>query len=432
MIGVPHYDDEAIDDLPFIVDDLRELDAAFTSAGYQVEMHDPQRTHHDAVRQAIESFFDRAAPQQTQVVYLSGHGVHYRGRDYLVPASASTRADNFPESCLLLDFGHVIEKSRGGDVAVFVDACREGIHLLEKSTMNTAAWSRQRLARVQGRRVFYLYACGPGERAWFTPSPKAFSVLSRALSLAIGDVHGAATLEEFRVVMQATIDAIAAEYRLPGQKMHVLSEYDPAECVLVTRPAAPGPPVWSAEGVAAEGDLDGEPTGVPERAADEVAALPRILEQLESDLRRAAQQAEEALDHFLEPRGLLALADPDWLTDAGCGLRPWLADLQAAVRQGRTVDALIGARAWHQYAARAAQEVERLLEANSAPETHFRELRSRLRLYRAKAGQLGFLESAPLSELHTAARAALQDRPVDLDAAEQRIAEYARALSAPR
>jgi Caspase domain len=447
LLGVPRYDDPGIDDLPFIVDDLRELGGAFGSAGYQVEAHDVGHTHRDAIGSAVESFFDRAVPRQTQVLYLSGHGVHYRGQDYLVPASASTLVDNFPDRCVLLNFGHIIEASRAGDVVVFVDACREGIHLREKATMNTAAWSRRRCERVRGRRVYYVYACGPGERARFTGGPEAFSVFSRALSLAVADSRGPVTLEGFRVSMQRTVDALTTEHRLPSQKVHVLSEDDPAECVLVARSvlhrAAASPLRPDRDDPDRDDpdrddpdrddpdrdDLDEAVTVVPERAAAELVALARILEELDSDLRLGAQLATEALDRFVEPAGLLALADADWLTDSGCGLRPWLADLEAAVRQGRAADAAIGARAWRRHADKATEVVKLLVEANSAPGRRYKELRSRLRMSTAKAGRLGLAEVASLPGLHVAALAALDEVPTDLDAAERRIAEYARALN---
>ncbi|WP_239341395.1 caspase family protein [Frankia sp. CiP3] len=448
LVGVPSYEDTSIDDLPFVEEDLRELMAALEPVGYQVEVHDVRRTNRDAIESAIESFIDRASRKQTLVLYLSGHGVHGNGQDYLVPSSAFTRSGKFFDKCVPIDFRGYIDASNAGDVVILVDACREGVHLQEKATMGAAGWSRRRVQRVKERRIFYVYACGPGERARFTRGSDAFSVFSRALSIAMADEHGPATLAEFRATVQNKIDALTTEHKLPSQRVHVLSESDPAECILVARPVAPvnaatcsttadngvteaasRSPAAALTNMINEDDPEQAVTVVPDDAADELPALVGILETLESDLRRGSRLALDAMDRFTRPEGLLALADPEFLTDSGRGLRPWLADLQAAVRAGRRKDAAIGIAAWRRHAAQAAQATERLINANAAPRDRYEQLRSRLRVYTAKAGRLGLLEDAVLSILHAKARATLDEVPTDLRLAERCILDYADALS---
>ncbi|WP_322768293.1 caspase family protein [Frankia sp. Cr1] len=424
LLGVPYYEDTSIDDLPFVEEDLRELMAALEPVGYQVEVHDVRRTNRDAIESAIESFIDRASRKQTLILYLSGHGVHGNGQDYLVPSSAFTRSGKFFDKCVLIDFRDYIDASHAGDVVILVDACREGVHLQEKATMSAAGWSRRQVQRVKGRRVFYVYACGPGERARFTRGSDAFSVFSRALSIAMADERGPSTLAEFRVAVQETVDALTTEHELPSQRVHVLSESDQAECILVARPPATAP-----TDVINKDDSEPVVTVVPDDAPDKLPALAGILETLDSDLGRGTRLALDAIDRFTRPEGLLALADPEFLTDSGRGLRPWLADLDAAVRAGRRNDAAIGIAAWRRHAAQAAQAAECLIDANAAPRNQYEKLRGRLRAYRAKAGRLGLLEDAALSILHAKARATLDEVPTDLRLAERCILDYADALS---
>ncbi|MFD0429516.1 caspase family protein [Streptomyces zhihengii] len=85
LVGVPSYRDTAVSDLPFVENDLRELAQALDGVGYEVEVHDVSQTGRDEIESAIEIFFQEAAPGQTLLLFLSGHGIHHRDTDYLVP-----------------------------------------------------------------------------------------------------------------------------------------------------------------------------------------------------------------------------------------------------------------------------------------------------------------------------------------------------------
>ncbi len=492
LIGVPTYVDDAIDDLPFVETDLAELAAALQAAGYEIEVHDPGHTNREAINYAVEDFTRRSRPRQTLLIYLSGHGVHHEGMDYLVPSSARVGSRNFPGQCVPIDFNGHIERSRAGDVVVFVDACREGLVLLEMAAVNTASWSRRRVVRMAGRRVAYVYACAAGERARYARAgTTAFSLFSRGLSQVLAAGDRPATLAGLRAAVQDVVDALTAEHELPHQRVHILGETDPSGFLVCPRTGG-GSPVTdretrsvnegstdarsadarsadvssadegltdassageesTGEGPTGEGSTEArsvnarsvgegalsEPPSGETRTVDlecvdeELRNLPDVLDRLEERFAEGRRLATEALDRFVDPEGLQELTDPDWLSDSGRGLRPWLSDLQAAARAGpgRNKDVGYGIRGWQKLAAATEEVARRLVAANGAPMRYFSELRGRQRSHEAKAASLGLAEDEELSVLRSSARAALARRPVDLRLAEKRVHAYEDAVN---
>ncbi|MER5644152.1 caspase family protein [Streptosporangium sp. NPDC002524] len=237
MIGVPAYTDDAITDLPFIENDLAEIATVLRGSGYDVEIHEIGRTDGGSIDTAIELFIADAAPGQTLLIYLSGHGVHNRGMDYLVPSGAMTRSRNFPSRCVAIDFEAYVEPSHAGDVVVFVDACREGIDLREMGTVNAASWSSRKVEQTASRRFAYVYACSAGERARYTTTgATTFSLFSRALSEAIADEGLPGTLAGIETAVQTTLDSLTSEHQLPWQRVRILTAADKDDFLVLSRP----------------------------------------------------------------------------------------------------------------------------------------------------------------------------------------------------
>lgn len=251
LIGVPSYKDERITDLPFIRDDLAELEAALAGAGYAVEVHDTEQTGRDEIESAVEIFFQEALPGQTLLLFLSGHGIHHDDMDYLVPRGALTRVHDFPGKCVAIDFGPYAERSLAGDVAVFVDACREGIDLREKSVGNVLRWSETRVRRVGNRHYCHVYACSKGEFARYASTGNStFSLFSRALSTLVADETGPSTLGALQERLQAGLDALTSQHECQRQQVRVRTETGLDDFVLFERPEpaapAPGESPWTA------------------------------------------------------------------------------------------------------------------------------------------------------------------------------------------
>ncbi|CAN3984517.1 wHTH domain-containing protein [Kitasatospora purpeofusca] len=237
LIGVPKYRDEHITDLPFVRDDLVELEEALSSAGYEVVVHEPDETDREGIDSAVETFFQQAAAGQTLLVYLSGHGIHHDGTDYLVPKGALTSARDFRGKCLALDFAPYVEQSLAGDVAVLVDACREGIVMREMAPSNAVGWSEAKVRRVGRRHYCHVYACSPGERARYaTAGGTAFSLFSRALSTVVASETGPSTLADLHEQLQTAVDALTSEHECPRQQVRVRAEGELDGFVLFERP----------------------------------------------------------------------------------------------------------------------------------------------------------------------------------------------------
>lgn len=238
LIGVPKYRDEHITDLPFVRDDLAELEEALSSAGYEVVVHEPDETDREGIDSAVETFFQQAAAGQRLLVYLSGHGIHHDGTDYLVPKGALTSARDFRGKCLALDFAPYVEQSLAGDVAVLVDACREGIDMREMAPSgNAVGWSEAKVRRVGRRHYCHVYACSPGERARYaTAGGTTFSLFSRALSTVVASETGPSTLADLQEQLQTAVDALTSEHECPRQQVRVRAEGELDGFVLFERP----------------------------------------------------------------------------------------------------------------------------------------------------------------------------------------------------
>jgi hypothetical protein len=176
---------------------------------------------------------------ETLFIHLNGHGVHSGGADYLVPSDADPRYDPFADHCVAIDVNRDIERSRAGDVVVFIDACREGFGeglAVRTKRVGPVGWSEGTIGRVANRKTAYVFACSKGEYARFVRTGEgAFSIFSRALGELVADEYGPSTLAEFETALQVRVDRLAEEYRTKPQRIRVLTESDTATFVVVAR-----------------------------------------------------------------------------------------------------------------------------------------------------------------------------------------------------
>lgn len=239
LIGIPNYKDPAIANLPFIENDLIELDQALRGVNYTVNALATDNTDQSAVDTQIEDFLREADPDSTLLIFLSGHGVHSGGIDYLVPSGASTKSANFPSRCVPISFDRYIEGSRARNIIVMIDACREGISLKEKG-VNITSWSPSQSERIRNQRVAYLYACSKGEYARYAGVEGApqFSLFSRALIEVLSQNRGQLTFSQISTDLQRKLYEIATDYGQPSQNTMVLtgmSEQDREALVLARK-----------------------------------------------------------------------------------------------------------------------------------------------------------------------------------------------------
>ncbi|MFC7306381.1 caspase family protein [Streptomyces monticola] len=260
LIGAADYGTPGISPLPFIPQDLERMSAALIERGFhEAAVAQFQLVTPNEVNGEVTRFLGEAERGDRLLVVLSGHGVHSRGKDYLVPEDIRAELLTFARGCIEIDWREEIEESRAEQVVFLIDACREGI---DRDTKGTAAWSNRKATGARGRRVAYVYACSAAEVARFvreddavrdghavgTEPRETFSLFSRAVTDLLGAGAGAGNggpvsgMRDFRTAVQGRIDALHAAYGKPGraQRIRVLSE-TPEEEFVVLPPAVPGP-----------------------------------------------------------------------------------------------------------------------------------------------------------------------------------------------
>jgi hypothetical protein len=230
LIGVSEYDSEAIRDLEFVDNDLIGLGDALTGLGYQVSaLGGPgQRSPtHNAIIHGVHEFCRRSNQAgNVALLYFSGHGLHYQGRDYMVPADATLEDEILEQMMVPIDFGAAFEQSRAEAVLFFIDACREGIDLGEKGALSYREWTHGKMEAVANQHTAYVYACSAGEVSRFAGGNEGFSLFTRALSDTLSEGRAASALTFDRVCdqTQKRLNELADEYEKKRQVLHVSSE----------------------------------------------------------------------------------------------------------------------------------------------------------------------------------------------------------------
>ncbi|MGW0731289.1 HD domain-containing protein [Streptomyces sp. NPDC002851] len=236
LIGAANYGAPGITPLPFIPDDLERMSAALVARGFhQAAVAQLPLVTPNEVNGEVTQFLGEAERGDRLLIVLSGHGVHHRGKDYLVPEDIRTELLTFAKGCIEIDWRDEIEESRAEQVVFLIDACREGI---ERDTKSTSGWSRRKTELARDRKVAYVYACSPGEYARFVRTEDAsFSLFSEAVTDLLQDrtATGTGTLGTFRTAAQERIDTLHTEHAKPGrpQRIRALTETPEDEFTLL-------------------------------------------------------------------------------------------------------------------------------------------------------------------------------------------------------
>ncbi|WP_255648838.1 TIR domain-containing protein [Frankia sp. ArI3] len=173
LIGVPGYDDEGLPPLPWLAPLMDATAESLERVGYRADVHDRSRLGLSAIKSAIHAFLRDAAPDDTLLLVLAGHGVHHDGRDFLVPADADLGYQPFWDLCVPLDWARTISRSAAGRVLVIVDAAADLADDEVRAAMTEDGWAEGRLPAAEGTEVAYLIRQ--------TRSPGVRSPLLRAL-----------------------------------------------------------------------------------------------------------------------------------------------------------------------------------------------------------------------------------------------------------
>ncbi|NJM99696.1 MAG: hypothetical protein HC800_23415 [Phormidesmis sp. RL_2_1] len=240
LIGVPHYEAAGIRDLPIVRQDLATLQSALAESAYEVttvgdecddRMQGIAQTGLVKVRRALRQACREAKGVETLLLYFSGHGLHYQGQDYLVPADAVIyEPEDLQDYLLPVDIVETVASSPAKTVLWVIDACREGIKLeaIAGKAVGLQQWS-QREIKLAGQKQFaVIYACSAGQFSYFSSGEGGYSLFTQAFAEALDPSHEAITLDEVIGATQARLNSLSQEHGKQSQTVKARYEDDAA------------------------------------------------------------------------------------------------------------------------------------------------------------------------------------------------------------
>ncbi|MFD9067305.1 caspase family protein [Kitasatospora purpeofusca] len=243
LIGASDYARVGFDSLPFVPDDLERLDEALTARGFRVERPGVgERIGWNFVHGEVTRFLEEAPPGETLLICLSGHGLHARGVDYLVPEDLHRFRKPPWKGCVAIDWSQEVDDTAAATVLFLVDACREAVG--DGTMGGVVALSRRMAKAVRVRKVARLYACAPGGYAHFVSAGSdSFSLFSHAVRQVLRTHEGPLTLDRLGEAVQSRIAALHTEHGKsgPAQEVRVLTDADQAEFVVAGPLLEPAP-----------------------------------------------------------------------------------------------------------------------------------------------------------------------------------------------
>ncbi|MFE0377824.1 caspase domain-containing protein [Streptomyces inhibens] len=266
LIGASDYEMRGVQPLPFIPGDLRRLGSVLESRGFQdVQVlsarADGKQISANYVNARVIGFLRHARRGDTLLILLSGHGVHARGRDFLVPEDIDEDMHPFESGCVAIDWRRHLDETLAEHVVILIDACREGIHQDSMGVAGVREWGKQEIGAALRRKVAYLYACSPAQLALFVRAHEAvppgadhgtrpgesFSLFSRSVSDVMARLPGteAPALDEFMEAVQDRVSELHRAYRKRGQPqiLRLVTDIPSDNFFFLPRTGQPAPPV---------------------------------------------------------------------------------------------------------------------------------------------------------------------------------------------
>ncbi|OYD92469.1 hypothetical protein CDG76_23365 [Nostoc sp. 'Peltigera membranacea cyanobiont' 210A] len=227
LIGVPEYESDAITNLPIVCRDIENLHASLEKSGFTIHSLGTDgisQTGRSKLLQALRRECKEAQGVETLLLYFSGHGMHCKGKDYLIPSDAVLDDAEYVEEYLVTtDIGDIIDQSGAETIIFFIDACREGVKLGFKNTY-LVGWSKGDRRQASRRSFVMVFACGPGQVSQYVGGEDGFSLFSKALAEVLDPQHFACTLKEVLDETQARLNILIVEQGKQPQKIYYAHE----------------------------------------------------------------------------------------------------------------------------------------------------------------------------------------------------------------
>ena len=175
LIGITNYQDSPLSNP---VNDVRLLSQALSAKGWKTKTIENPRS--EALKNEIEKFFQDAGEKSVVpvLIYFSGHGLQYKGENYLLPVNITSTSKVLRDSLSITEIGYSARRYKGPKILI-VDACRNSP--LGKKTISASSGLNSQYAPPNS---LIAYATAPGEFALDGPDG-ANSPYARSLADAL-------------------------------------------------------------------------------------------------------------------------------------------------------------------------------------------------------------------------------------------------------
>ena len=240
IIGIGSYSDSRLQDLK-AARDAQAVASVLTDrwpSGSTVKTLVDQAATKSAISDQLDQLARVTRPDDTVIVFFSGHGVQYVGGfapgEYLCTAGA--RLDRSPEALVSSrELSDSLAAIKANHLIVFLDACHSGGLSTAKDSlahpprkMGLTATSYDLLSRAPGRAL--LAACGPDESAWeFGNDPNGVFTKHLVNELRADDEDGV----RFSRVLSNVMDAVVRESAAHGHLQTPYSQFKGSDIVLI-------------------------------------------------------------------------------------------------------------------------------------------------------------------------------------------------------
>lgn len=190
LIGISEYEDEKIQRLRYTLADVKGLDDVLRKHGALREIQiltdeSPEKPKKANILLAVEQLSKTSQPQDTVLVYFSGHGLEEGGKYYLLPID--TQRKSLAETAIeLKEFQDALQKINAKRLILLMDSCHSGgVTIGSKGVGLSDALSQslERFARSEGRIIFT--SCKSNELSYEDPK-KRHGVFTSYLLEALG------------------------------------------------------------------------------------------------------------------------------------------------------------------------------------------------------------------------------------------------------
>jgi len=209
--------------LQYCADDAKEVASVFReSLGFErvYEVHDDSEVlpNHDAIFQLLIEIrdSDKVRPDDFFIFYFSGHGVHDKGKDYLLPINASFR-DAATLGVSLERLCTQLESIGCKNTALVIDACRE-TNQGAKGVATAIGDSSRQLLTDAG--IVAFFSCGPQDRSYEIDELK-HGTFTYCLLQAI-ELGKATTVSQLEAYLKENVPLVNRKYGKPAQQPYAV------------------------------------------------------------------------------------------------------------------------------------------------------------------------------------------------------------------